>query len=275
MVNECTSFGRQNGLKFNITKIQFLVSGTSQIANPKISLNGKLIAAQSQLKHLGFNWQIYKNKISLKHHQQTRISELWATTSSLITCGIRKMHPNIIATIFRTIVVPKVLYGLEITDISKGVVENMDRQFRSALKLLLGLSKHCSNDLNKYFDLDSIAKDIKNRQINLILHLMKNKTTSAYLLSLLNSPYSHRSSSVLQNILDVCLQEHIDILDLLISQNFDKIKSTTVLEEDRKNWLQDTLSKWQIYENFFSSLQCLFLFVFIFTWEFPLALCRF
>ena len=86
---------------------------------------------------------------------------------------------------------------------------------------------------------------------------MKNQTTANYLLTILNSTYANRSDSIIQNILDVCIHEHVDIFDLIISQKFDKVVSTSVLGEDKRNWLQDTLSNWHLYENRLSLRQTL------------------
>ena len=250
MVDTCTDFGFQNGLKFNISKTQFLISGKSPIEHPKLSLNHKEIHTKSQLKHLGFNWQMFKDKLSLRYHQNSRISELWATTASLTSCGIRKMHPATIATIFRSIVVPKVLYGIEITDCTNSFIENISRQCRSALKHLLNLSKHSSNDLIKYFNLDSISNEITNRQINLVQQLMRNPSTTKYLLTLLNTPYDLRSVSILQNIFDTCTQNNVDIMDIIITKNkHNKLKTSSTLTTDKQNELHHLLSNWHIYEN--------------------------
>eukprot|EP00111_Clytia_hemisphaerica_P019553 TCONS_00057647-protein len=90
MINECTLFGIENGLKFNPSKTQFLISGQSPLCNPCITLNEKQIEQQCQLKHLGFNWKMDRDKLSLKNHQDSRIAEMWATTASLTSCGVRK-----------------------------------------------------------------------------------------------------------------------------------------------------------------------------------------
>jgi len=77
MVNECELFGLKNGLKFNISKTQFIVSGTSPIPDVKVMFDNKSITPQMELKHLGFKWKInYAEKITLKKHLDSRISEL-------------------------------------------------------------------------------------------------------------------------------------------------------------------------------------------------------
>ena len=250
MIDECTAFGNSNGLKFNVSKTQFLISGQSPIPNPKIILNGRYIDPQCQLKHLGFTWKMdNKNKLSLKNHQDNRIAEMWATTASLTSCGVKKMHPNIVATICHSIVIPKMLYGLELTSTSKSFIEKVDRQCRCAFKQLLELSKHCSNDLNKLFNLHSITHDIINRKINLIQLLMKNQTTSKYDITLLTSSYEERKFSVIQEIFDLCLQENLDVFNILINRKFEKLYPTSALDIANKQFLQESLKNWHIYEN--------------------------
>eukprot|EP00111_Clytia_hemisphaerica_P004254 TCONS_00012144-protein len=94
MISLCQEKGGNIGLKFNDTKTQFIVSGNCPIDNPSISMNDKSISPQKTLKHLGFLWDTKSKKITLAKHQENRIQELWAVTSSLISSGVRKMHPN-------------------------------------------------------------------------------------------------------------------------------------------------------------------------------------
>jgi len=63
MVNECELFGLKNGLKFNISKTQFIVSGTSPIPDVKVMFDNKSITPQMELKHLGFKWKINYRKM--------------------------------------------------------------------------------------------------------------------------------------------------------------------------------------------------------------------
>ena len=170
MLTECERFGLKNGLRFNDTKTQFVISGKCPIPDPTILLNGKLIAPKDELKHLGFSWSInHTKRLTLYKHQTARISELWATTSSLISCDVHKMHPNTIVSIFRSIILPKIMYGLEITPLSRSFMDLLDTQCRCSLKVLLGLSKHSSNDINRFFNLNNISDIVNTRRINLLL----------------------------------------------------------------------------------------------------------
>ena len=107
-----------------------------------------------------------------------------------------------------------------------------------------------SNDLIKYFNLDSISNEITNRQINLVQQLMRNPSTTKYLLTLLNTPYDLRSVSILQNIFDTCTQNNVDIMDIIITKNkHNKLKTSSTLTTDKQNELHHLLSNWHIYEN--------------------------
>ena len=215
LLTYCEIKGKITGLKFNDTKTQFIVSGNCPINDPFLVINGKKVYPQSTLKHLGFFWDVRSKKISLTKHQENRISELWAVTSSLISSGIRKMHPNIIANIFKSIVLPKVLYGLEITTTTKTFLELMNRQCRSAFKSLLGYSKHGSNDLNRLYHVADIVPYIENRKLNLLTQLMKNDQTSNYLLHTLAS--NDRQYSIIPGILEICLKENLNVVDMLLN----------------------------------------------------------
>ena len=181
MLTECELFGFKNGIRFNDTKTQFVISGKCPIPNPTLSLNGKTIAPKDELKHLGYSWKAnHTSKLTLHKHQNACIAELWATTSSLISCGVRKMHPNIIVSIFKKIILPKIMYGLEIAPLSRSFMDLLDIQCRCSLKLLLGLSKHSSNDINKFYNLNNVSDIVNTRRINLLLLLMKNSTWWSY-----------------------------------------------------------------------------------------------
>ena len=245
MLTECERFGLKNGLRFNDTKTQFVISGKCPIPDPTILLNGKLIAPKDELKHLGFSWNInHTKRLTLYKHQTARISELWATTSSLISCGVRKMHPNTIVSIFRSIILPKIMYGLEIAPLSRSFMDLLDTQCRCSLKVLLGLSKHSSNDINRFFNLNNISDIVNTRRINLLLFLMKNSRTSMYLLELLSMDTSERFYSILQRTLDVCSQEDVDVVGHVIEQNKFKRSIVTHLQPDKQTIIRGLISNW-------------------------------
>uniref|UniRef100_A0A7M5WUY5 Reverse transcriptase domain-containing protein n=1 Tax=Clytia hemisphaerica TaxID=252671 RepID=A0A7M5WUY5_9CNID len=138
LIDHCASFGKEHGLKFNQakTKTQFVISGPTKIKSPTLTLNDCQISQQDTLTHLGFQWTKKKNHLCLKNHRDTRIAELWSVATSLIASGIRNCHPSTIVSIYNTIVIPKLLYGLELVELTKSEMEYLDSQARACLKSL-------------------------------------------------------------------------------------------------------------------------------------------
>ena len=77
------------------------------------------------------------------------------------------------------------LYGMELVDTNKSFSDLMNRQCRSAVKCLLGLSKHSTNELLKHYHLYDTAHLVDQRKINFVKQLLKNETTRNYLFNLL------------------------------------------------------------------------------------------
>lgn len=250
MIDSVFNYGQRKGIKFNTDKqkTQFIVSGKHPIANPTLNMNGETIYPQSDLKHLGFKWSIRSHHLSLDKHFEERISDLWAVSSSLISCGVRKLHPNSIATLFRSIVIPKVLYGLEIVNLNATQSQLLDRQFRSALKSMMGLSKHSTNELLKYFNLSTITNFLKSRKINLINQLLNNPMTSSYLYSSLSE--NLQPNSILQEFLATCQGENINFVDHLLStKKKHKVMTENTLDVESRHKIKNLLDNWSLYEN--------------------------
>ena len=186
------------------------------------------------MKHLGFKWGFKGKALTLDRHNESRVSEMWATTSSLISCGIRWAHPNTISNIFKTLIILKVLYGIEITDVNKFFELVINKQCRNSLKSLWGVSKHSRNDLNKYYDLADISNTIKARKINYLQQLMRNKTTRKYLTTLLT--LKNRSFSTLQNTFNLAQKDNIDLLEILFGKKMN-ISSMDTLDDGKKWYL--------------------------------------
>ena len=70
---------------------------------------------------------------------------MWSVATSLITAGIRNCHPNQIVTLFNSIIIPKLLYGLELATLSKTDADILNTQARICLKSLFGISKKSRN----------------------------------------------------------------------------------------------------------------------------------
>ena len=177
---------------------------------------------------------------------------MWAVTSSLIASGVRKMHPNIIANIFRSVVLPKVLYGLELTVTSKPLLERLNRQCRSAFKNLLGYSKFGTNDLNKLYQVADITPFIDNRKVSLLAQLMKNCQTSQYFLHILAC--HDRQYSIIPSIMQICARENINIVELVLYyQKPFKVSNhgDSIIDEmglDLVERLRTLIANWDVYE---------------------------
>ena len=251
MVQSCERFGEVNGLKFNSSsgKTQFIISGNSPLVNPQIMLNEELVNPVSQLKHLGFIWGTSsRKKITLQNHIDNRISELWSTISSLISCGVRKMHPNTIVSIFKSIVLPKVLYGLELTEMNGTLLDKLDRQCRVAFKSMLGISKHSLNHLHKLYNVNVVSNELNNRKINLLQRLIRNKLTRKYVFALLKE--ENKAGSCVMNLFNICKMKDINLMDILLQSKISYRKSIpNDLDDHTYRLLTDMISNWHLYAN--------------------------
>ena len=98
---------------------------------------------------------------------------MWSVTSSLISAGVRNTHPNIIVNLFNSLIIPKLLYGMEIVRLSNSDIIQIEAQARSCLKSLFGISKHSKNLINKMYEIPNISSLIEKRQILLLTQLLK------------------------------------------------------------------------------------------------------
>eukprot|EP00111_Clytia_hemisphaerica_P024113 TCONS_00071087-protein len=114
LIDHCASFGKEHGLKFNQakTKTQFVISGPTKIKSLTLTLNDCQISQQDTLTHLRFQWTKKKNHLCF---------------------------------------IPKLLYGLELVDLTKSEMEYLDSQARACLKSLFNVSKRSKNDIHRLY----------------------------------------------------------------------------------------------------------------------------
>ena len=251
MIDKCVECGKDHLIKFN-DKTQFTVAGKATIPDPTITVNDVIIRPKDKLVHLGFKWNLTNaGELTLKYHKDDRINKLWATTSSLISSGIRKLHPRSIATIYQTIVIPQLLYGLEIVKMSKTELDHLDRQGRACLKSLLGLSKFSKNYLLNVFNLREVSALIANRRVQLLDQLIRNDLTRSYVLQLLT--YHDVDHLVLDQLRTTCSELNIDMLNVCISGidksqlkgvQIPKLSDTADIQSCR-----DFLDNWHVFDN--------------------------
>ena len=218
MIDKCIDYGQNHGLKFNLTKTQFCISGHCQLSTPSLTMYNTKIFPKQQLEHLGFKWKIQRNMLKLNHHKDVRISELWAVTSSLISAGIRNTHPNTIVNIFNSIVVPKLLYGLEIVKLSNSDIAQLEAQARSSLKALLGVSKHSRNLINQIYRIPDISLLIKKRIMLLPHQLLKCNTLRKYLLHLATLNSTQRAYSSIDEVFNLYASNDLNIVSVLLGR---------------------------------------------------------
>ena len=136
LVNKCNIYNNYNYIKLNPGKTELLISGKEQITSSSIVLSNTSINLNTTLKHLGFIWDSKtSNKATLQHANiEERISQFEAAGHALIRSGIRFTHPDTIAQIYSSILIPKLLYGLELCDININTLQRLNRTARNMLK---------------------------------------------------------------------------------------------------------------------------------------------
>ena len=242
ILDKCVEYGIDHALKFNHLKTQFVVSGKCHVSDPQLILYGNQVLPQDNLHHLGFKWKVKLSSLQLNEHAETRLKELWAVTTSLITAGVRKLHPNSIVTLFKSIVIPKMIYGLELVDLSSTQYNRIDRQARASLKSLIGVSKHSKNLLHVIYNIPNISSLLSIRRVNLIRQLIQNDTTRHYM----QRTEEKRSFSKLNDFIKSCQYHDIDIVSLCLGQRQHLTTEThsTSYEEDQLDSCIFYLQNW-------------------------------
>ena len=211
MINKCTSYGMSHMIKFNSVKTEFVMSGASHHINPFVYIDSLRIYPQSSLIHLGFHWSInnQNNKASFSISQvKNRIKEMWCAVNALITTGIRFCHPQTIFTLYKTIVIPKLLYGLELCQLNATTKLKLDRVARTALKYMFNVSKHSLNILSELANCSSISSLLDYNRLFKIVQLLKNSVTRTLFLRPDNTLWKELISTTTKhsiNIYDVML----------------------------------------------------------------------
>ena len=250
LVTYCEKFGREHGIKFNHskTKTQFVISGTSPLPSPKLTLNDNDIYPQDTLTHLGFQWSKVRNRLCLHRHKATRIAELWSVTSSLIASGLRHCHPDTIVSVYNSIVIPKLMYGLELLDLTKSDLENLNTQARSCLKSLFNVSKNSRNLISKYYNIPDVSLLLHQRKLNTINQLLNNKTTRDYACHLLCEPtFNFSFISKSKNIIS---KYNLNLSNILSTKKI-KLMRTTIqqIDSDILDSCKDYIDNWHSFEN--------------------------
>ena len=252
LINKCSAYGQIHNIAFNHRKTQFVVSGKSYFRNPVLVLDREFVLPQDTLKHLGFIWKKNSHKLQLKNHMEYRLNEMWSVTSSLISSGVRHLHPNQIVTLYKSIVIPKLLYGLEIINITHTEKQYLNTQARCALKHLFGVSKHAKNLLNLYYRLQDITILLDSRKLSFIHQLSQNKDTSKYTLHLISLSNKDRRYSILRNLHDTCVAYDKNFVNCFFDRQttptISPVTQDTSWNTEKLNSIHDCIQNWHLHE---------------------------
>ena len=220
MINKCVDYGFRNKIKFNPTKTEFIISGNCPIKTCYIKVDNNVIKPVNSLQHLGFKWQIQNTKLKLAKLQHShfhgKVSELWAATRALVRNGIRFCHPSTISYLYKSLLVPKLTYGLELCKLNNQQIEYIDSQCRSALKSLFNISKYSRNYLNSILNIPKASDTVEQNKLNLFIRLLRNNCTQNIILTKLAT--SVTTNSFVQEIFDICSNLNINFYKLLIEK---------------------------------------------------------
>ncbi len=250
LLNECTTYFNKTAISLNVGKTEFLVSKNHSETSPYIDINHHFIPCQNKLKHLGFMWSLKKNGLATldEVNVQDRINKFWALIHSLIRGGSRFCHPYSIVELFRTLAIPTLTYGLELTHLSDTEMKKLDSEARKALKFLFNLSPYSKNYLNTYFYIKPISNTIINNKIHLLSRLMNNTSTSNVILKTMQSTTA-RYNSLVWDCLEITRENGLNIFDLLL--NVEKIEVKPIYQqipEEANSCIQNCIKFWNVGE---------------------------
>ena len=179
-----------------------------------------------------------------------RIASMWSVATSLITSGIRKCHPNSIITVFNSVVIPKLLYGLELVKLNKSDHNYLNTQARICLKSLFGISKRSKNILNQIYNLKEVTTLINTRKLKMFRSAIHNKSISPYLFHLLTSN-KDISYSYLHSVKLVAQSQNLDLTSLILNKHYktnDEVDDNSTLSEDVNDCIR-YINSWHLLES--------------------------
>ena len=145
---------------------------------------------KDSLKHLGFHWKTNsKSKTSTidQSHMSHRVADFWAANSALVSSVIRFLHPHSIVTWYLSLLLPKLMYGLELCHLKECDIEYLDRQARLSLKSLFNVSKFSRNYLNYALHVPKLKQLIYKNKITLFIRMLRNEATRQIMLRQLST----------------------------------------------------------------------------------------
>ena len=244
LVDKCTKYCNDLGVAINAGKTEFLSSGIRANPNCYLVMDHTRIHPGKSLKHLGFLWSTDHKRFltaSIEHDNiDDRLSKFWSVIYGLINAGICFCAPHTRISLFRSIAVPTLTYGLELCNLGATIKNKLDCEGRRALKALFNVSRYSKNYLHSLFYLNSVSTIIKKNKMNLCNRLMKNQTTKTLLLSMLKES---RNS----NFINGLLEDDVDILDVFMQERI-VIKDNHQLPNEIRKQLERCIKYWDLAE---------------------------
>ena len=200
------------------------------------------------LKHLGFLWNVGHKRlqtVDIDHQNITeRLNKFWSVIHGLIKAGIRSCAPNTRITLFRSLAIPTLTYGLELCKLGEGMKNKLDIEGRRALKLLFGVSRFSRNYLNQLFNIQQISDIILKNKINLCHRLTKNVSTKPLILNML----LQRNND---NFMDELVNKGIDVFGIVLSGKQVPIiqDGDNEIPEDISAVLKNCIGQWDLKES--------------------------
>ena len=167
---------------------------------------------------------------------------------SVFKGGSRFCQPYSICELYRTLAVPTITYGLELTHVTDTQMKDLDIEGRKALKFLFNLSPYSKNYLNSYFHIKPISDTINNNKIHLLAGLMNSQVTSNVVIQTLRTS-GLRCNSLIWDCHKLTQDNGINFFDLLLNVKKVVIESTcTPLSDETSNYLKNCFRFWNVAE---------------------------
>ena len=246
LANLCNDYSNKNGISLNPEKTELLISG-NPLTTRSLFLDHFKIHPQQSLKHLGFKWTLH-----IRSHQATveteniqeRINNFWTIIHTLINSGIKFCHPETIVSLFKSLPIPTLTYGIELCTLSESLLKKLDIEGRSALKALFGISKYSKNYLNTLLDVDHVSTLLIRNKLNLCCRLMNNPVTRKIILS---SMELNDYPSFMRDMYNITNSLKINIYDIIIHGKYPQIFSYhQVIPSEKLDMLLPCINLWKL-----------------------------
>ena len=217
--------------------------GSSNFTVKEWYLNGKVLAEENQITHLGV--VLTNDSCS---HTNSRISAMRKAFYALQGSGLcsNGTHPSTVAHIFKTAVQPVLFYGMECLFQSKAAIAKAESTLAKLLKGALGL-KSCSRTtpLLKALNIKTLQLSVYVRELvlfkSMFLSNSRSKKLYSFLLTKIFNGESPSTNSIAHRVIQTCQRNNINFCDYLCDSNyFNKCKRE--LKQVCHDGLTDTVS---------------------------------